>query len=286
MTRRAMPVIAMCVVASVLSGCGPLDYRVDSSGAPITRVVLEATPAADDDATAAAMGDAVDVLVERLENGEREVDVTVVEGSTVTMDVIGEVGGEDYPLLTRPGDLAFRPVLALDGGGSGAGSSDVPGVADDVVAEFEALDCTDEAGGDVGAGDPDLPLVACDEARTGKYLLGPAEIDGADVSEASSSNTAETADWVINLQFDEGGTAALTEITERLQGEESPRNQFAVTVDGVVVSAPTIPPGTVITAGAAEISGSFTRESAEALAGLLGTDPLPFPFEVQSVSTE
>ncbi|GAB3165060.1 hypothetical protein GCM10027059_22180 [Myceligenerans halotolerans] len=286
MTRRALPVIVMCALVPALAGCGPMDYVVDSSGEPITRVVLDAAPADDGDPTHEAMSGALDVLTERLATDEREVDVAVAEGSTVTLDVIGTVGEEDYPLLTEPGALAFRPVLALGAEGSGAASSNVPDVGADVVAEFDAFDCTAEGRGGDGVGDPSLPLITCDEAGTIKYLLGPVEIDGATVVEASASYPPETATWVINLQFDEAGTTAFGEITERLQQEAIPRNQVAITVDGVVLSAPTIPPGVVITTGAAEISGSFTRESAEALAGQLATGPLPFPFEVQSISTE
>ncbi|MBO0610763.1 SecDF P1 head subdomain-containing protein [Myceligenerans salitolerans] len=269
-----------------LSGCGSLDYVVDPSGEPITRVVLKAAPADGGEVTSAAMSKAVDVLAERLDTDERQVDTTVAEGSTVTLDVIGTVGEDDHPLLTEPGELAFRPVLALNGADPGAVSPDVPGVADGVVAEFEDFDCSAERPGADGSGDPDLPLIACDAAGTSTYLLGPVEVDGAAVVEASASYPPESAAWAVILEFDETGTTALSQLTERLQGETSPRNQLAITVDGVVLSAPTIPPGTVITAGVAEISGSFTRESAEALAGQLGTGPLPFPFEVQYISTE
>ncbi|MBL0888597.1 SecDF P1 head subdomain-containing protein [Myceligenerans indicum] len=286
MTRRALSAITVCALIPALSGCGPMNYVVDSSGRPATRVELEAAPAAGDEVTSEAMSDALVVLEERLDTDEREVTVAVAEGSTIKLDVAGEVGEEDQPLLTEPGELALRPVLALGGGGASATSPDVPGVEEGVVAEFDAFDCgTPEGGGDDGAADPDLTLVACDKAGTSKYLLGAVEIDGSDVARSSASYRTEAATWVVTLEFDEGGSAGLSEITERLQDEESPRNQLAVTVDGVVVSAPVIPPGTVISEGVAEISGSFTRESAQALAGQLGTDPLPFPFEVRYIST-
>lgn len=283
MTRRAMPVIMMFALVPALSGCGFMNYVEDASGESITRVVLEAAPADDGDVTHEAMDDAVDVLRERLETSGREVDAIGTEGSTVTTDVIGTVGEEDHPLLSEPGELAFRPVLALDGAGSSAAPSDVPDVAADVVAEFEAFDC---AGAGRGAGDPALPLVTCDDAGTSKYLLGPVEVDGASVVEASSSHPPESGDWVVILEFDEAGTKAFGEVTERLQAQTEPRNQFAITVDGVVLSAPMVPPGAIVSAGVVEISGSFTRESAEALADQLRTGPLPFPFEVQDISTE
>jgi preprotein translocase subunit SecD len=60
----------------------------------------------------------------------------------------------------------------------------------------------------------------------------------------------------------------------------APRNQFAVTIDGYIVTAPAIQ--AVITAGTAQITGGFTSESATALANQLKYGSLPIGFQVQS----
>ena len=154
-------------------------------------------------------------------------------------------------------------------------------------AEFEALDCA--APQDLGSGDPGLPLVTCDQKGDSKYLLGSVDVDGTGLTDVSSGrlagpDDAEAGEWGVNLQLDDRGTEAFRETTERLQGLAEPRNQIAIALDGLVISAPSLPPGVVITTGDLQISGSFTEELAATLANQLASDPLPFPFEVRDVS--
>ena len=53
-------------------------------------------------------------------------------------------------------------------------------------------------------------------------------------------------------------------------------------LDGLVISAPSLSPGVIISDGKAEISGTFDRESAATLANQLNFGALPLTFEVQS----
>src|SRR5690606_4876032 len=76
------------------------------------------------------------------------------------------------------------------------------------------------------------------------------------------------------------GTRTFREITTRLLNLESPRNQFAMVLDGLVISAPRV--NVVIPDGNAEISGDFDRDSAGTLARQLNFGSLPLTFEVQS----
>lgn len=157
-----------------------------------------------------------------------------------------------------------------------------------VQARFDELDCTDPAnlvGGD--SGDPAAALVTCDPDGTVKYILGPVEIEGTDIKNASSGLRTNqqgnvTNEWVVNLEFNSAGTKLFADVTERLQGLESPQNQFAMVLDGLVISAPSLSAGTVINDGKAEISGTFTRETAATLANQLNFGALPLSFEVQS----
>ena len=62
-----------------------------------------------------------------------------------------------------------------------------------------------------------------------------------------------------------------------LQGAQ---NQFAIVLDGRVISAPST--NAAITDGNAQISGSFTQESSKTLADQLKYGALPIGFQVQS----
>ena len=53
-------------------------------------------------------------------------------------------------------------------------------------------------------------------------------------------------------------------------------------LDGLVISAPSLKPGVIISDGKAVISGNFTRESAASLANQLNFGSLPISFTVQS----
>ncbi len=157
-----------------------------------------------------------------------------------------------------------------------------------VQADFDALDCTDPANLTGGKSGPDdKALVTCDPDGTIKYILGPVEVQGTDIDSASSglkvsSTGAVTNEWVVNLGFDKEGSAQFRDVTTRLQGLTSPQNQFAIVLDGLVISAPSLDPGVIISDGNAQISGSFDRESATSLANQLKFGALPLTFEVRS----
>ncbi|CAN5192591.1 protein translocase subunit SecD [soil metagenome] len=160
-----------------------------------------------------------------------------------------------------------------------------------VEADFLALDCTNKAnltGGKISAADK--ALVTCDPTGSAKYLLGPVEVQGKEIASASSglgtgANGTVTGQWVVNLQFTSKGGSEFRVTTTRLQGLKSPQNQFGILMDGLVISAPSLAPGVIITDGRAEISGSFTRATAATLANQLNFGALPLTFTVQSEQT-
>src|SRR5690606_20986348 len=89
-----------------------------------------------------------------------------------------------------------------------------------------------------------------------------------------------TNNWVVNLEFTGEGTELFRQTSERLVNQQPPQNQFGIVLDGLVISAPRM--NQVIPDGQAQISGSFTRESANTLANQLNFGSLPLNFEVQS----
>ena len=95
-----------------------------------------------------------------------------------------------------------------------------------------------------------------------------------------TSTGASTNEWAVNLEFDAEGTKIFSATTSRLFPLASPRNQFAVTLDGFVITAPQAK--AVITNGSAQITGSFDKDSSTSLADQLKYGSLPIGFEVQS----
>ncbi|MBL7494750.1 protein translocase subunit SecD [Frankia sp. CNm7] len=160
-----------------------------------------------------------------------------------------------------------------------AGSATTP--PDTVVKQYEALTCApqDIRGSGGGSDNPSDWAAACDKDGTTKYLLKPAAVVGTDIKTASAGllqtsaggANINTGQWVVNVDFTGSGQGKFTKLTEETQGK-----QVAIVLDGVVQSAPVtnerIP-------GSAQISGSFTQESAEDLANVLKYGALPLAFE-------
>lgn len=153
--------------------------------------------------------------------------------------------------------------------------------------KFTELDCTDKAArGKVGDGiKPSEQTVACGKNNAGqweKYVLGPAELNGKDVDDAKATINQQSGAWVVNMDFTSGGSKKFSQTTSKLSQQQQPMNQFAIVLDGEVASAPSV--NQTLSANA-EISGSFTQESAQDLANILSYGALPLTFHEQSVTT-
>ena len=163
--------------------------------------------------------------------------------------------------------------------------SDLNWVSPELQAEFDALDCASSFREPGQVDDPTVPLITCDVTGTQKFILGPVEVEGANISDASngtvqSQTGASTNTWAVNLDFDGIGTQAFADVTQRLFPLAAPRNQFAITLDGFVITAPATQ--AVITGGSAQITGNFDRDSSKVLADQLKYGSLPIGFEVES----
>jgi preprotein translocase subunit SecD len=157
-------------------------------------------------------------------------------------------------------------------------------VTPEIQAQFDALDCTqpeNRQGG--GTQDPEAVLVTCDQEGTAKYLLAPVAVEGSTISDANSGVRQGTTTWVVTLQFDSEGTQQFTEVTTQLATQQPPLNQFAIVLDGVVVSAPAV--NEPIPGGSAEITGDFTQQEASDLANVLRYGALPLTFDQGEVNT-
>ncbi|UTR80926.1 protein translocase subunit SecD [Streptomyces cavourensis] len=153
--------------------------------------------------------------------------------------------------------------------------------------EFAKLDCSDpkqrsEAGKNALATDS---TVACGSNVPGsyeKYILGPAEVSGSDVDDAKAAIDQQTGEWIVSMEFTSAGAKKFQTITGRLSQQQPPMNQFAIVLDSEVVSAPSV--RTALSKNA-QISGSFTQQSAEELGNILSYGALPLTFKEASVTT-
>jgi preprotein translocase subunit SecD len=167
------------------------------------------------------------------------------------------------------------------------GTADVS-IPADLQAKLDKLDCTDpkqRAAAGEGAKPTDKVVACGQQDKTWiKYVLGPTVIDGKRVSGASANFDSQQGNgWVVNLTFDSKGASEFTKVTGDLASQSPPNNQFAIDLDGNVVSAPSV--AQALPGGSAQISGSFTQKSAEDLANVLKYGSLPLAFTPSDVTT-
>ncbi len=184
------------------------------------------------------------------------------------------------------------PTATTDPNAAATGTkSDLNQITQAIGDKFTALTCTkaEVAAIQSEVPDPKKPFVTCDSVDPVKYILGPVEVEGQHVKSASAglgqnSQGFNTGAWQVNLNFDGTGTKEFADTTERLAGLTGAQNQFAIVLDGVVVSAP----GTNerIPGGTAQISGNgINQDTATLLASQLKFGSLPVAFQVQTQET-
>nr|WP_184924259.1 protein translocase subunit SecD [Kitasatospora gansuensis] len=161
-------------------------------------------------------------------------------------------------------------------------------VPPELQADFAKLDCSVQAQRLDYQTDPAKNTVACsfdaDQKVWYKFALGPVAVEGKDIDKAIASfDTQQGAGWQVQLKFDDTGSKAFAATTGQLATQASPANQFAIVLDGKVVSHPYVSQS--ITGGNAVISGSFTQTEAKALANVLSFGALPLTFEMSDVTT-
>jgi len=119
------------------------------------------------------------------------------------------------------------------------------------------------------------------ETKNGvRYLLGPAEMTGAAVHKAVAHKT-QLGRWVVNMSLNAAGTASWNALAKKYFHQV-----LGIELNGVVYSAPLTLPNTATFktfAGQIQISGSFTKSEAEALAQSLSWGGLAVPLKELSV---
>ncbi len=165
--------------------------------------------------------------------------------------------------------------------------SDPAWITDALLAQFSALDCFDETNrSGVDVGDPNKGFVTCDADGSAKFILGPVELTGQDIDTASAGPRTNQlgnvipGEYEVRLSFTSAGSRKFADTTRRIAQLPSPRNQFGILLDGVIISPPSV--SEAITGGQASITGTFTLDEAQQLANQLKFGALPLTLEVQS----
>ncbi|MFJ9618725.1 protein translocase subunit SecD [Streptomyces noursei] len=168
----------------------------------------------------------------------------------------------------------------------------VPGGADIPPAlqkQFAALDCSTKKGlaqaNEQAAGSkPTDPVVACKDDGSQKYVLGPVGVEGTDVKDAKAVfDSQQGQGWIVQMDFTSDGGKKFADITGKLAAKTPPQNQFAIVLDGAVVSDPRV--NERLNGGNATISGGFTQQSAEDLGNMLSYGALPLSFKIDDETT-
>ena len=163
--------------------------------------------------------------------------------------------------------------------------SDLSYVTPALQDKFTNFKCSTLSSVDTNVAPANQPLITCDDAGAQTYLLGPVEVAGETIANATastvtSSQGVSTGQWAVNLVFNGQGTNDFAKISTRLVPLSPPRNQFAIVLDGKVISAPVMQ--AAIADGKAQITGNFNQKTATSLADQLKFGALPIGFKVES----
>jgi preprotein translocase subunit SecD len=284
-----------------------------------TQIILAPQLESGQSVSAEQLDQAVAIIRQRVDaSGVSEAEIRTEGANNIVVSIPGSPDEETLNRIQSSAKLEFRPVLLTDfapttnvGGETDPTASPSPSpsesLSDQPSAEptdasdvswitpalqdtFNNFDCSqaDTVGANVAPADE--PLVTCQDNGAYKFLLGPVEVAGETISDASSglvlnSQGASTGQWGVNIVFDATGSDQFADVTTRLfgYGVGTTRNQFAIVLDGGVISAPST--NAIITDGQPQISGSFTQDEAQTLADQLKFGALPIGFRVDSTDS-
>jgi preprotein translocase subunit SecD len=255
-----------------------LRQRVDAAGVSESEIntqggqnVVVSIPGQPDEAT-----------LQRIEASAKLEFRPVLLAGAPSADSIGQDGDTATPTPTPSAEASAAPAPAP----SPTNASDLAQITPELQSQYDAFDCSTI---DPSVPAPaDQPLITCEQDGSVKYILGPVEVSGENVANATSGlvqtqTGGNTGVWAVNLDFDQKGAEQFAKVTTRLTGLTSPQDQFGIVLDKRVISAPVS--RAVITDGNAQITGSFTQETAKTLADQLKYGALPISFQVQSSDT-
>ncbi len=284
-----------------------------------TRIVLQAQVAEGQTVTQEQLEQAVSIIRQRVDaSGVSEAEIGTQGEANIEVSIPGTPDRETLERLQSSSKLEFRAVIltgtpSADSSGDPSATptptpsdtatptptptpsdqaapnpeptdgSDPNWISPELQAAFDSFSCDQIDEVEANVAPTDEPLITCDVEGLNKYILGPVEVEGADITDAvgaqeQGNQGVNTGRWVVNIRFNAEGASAIKDLTTRLLPLPSPRNQFGAVLDGRVITAPYVQ----TPSDQPSISGSFTRETATALASQLKFGALPVSFIVQS----
>ncbi len=300
--------------AGVLTGGGSWAPKLALDLEGGTQIILAPKLESGQSVSQEQLNQAVSIIRQRIDSaGVSEAEINTQGGQNIVVSIPGIPDDATINRIESSAKLEFRPVLvaaapsaASVGGATSSATpsptvdpnlsstptavptngSDLSYVTPALQAQYDALDCSKIDTSNVAPAKE--PLVTCESDGSVKYILGPVEVSGQNVSNATNGQKttqsgATTGEWVVNIAFDGTGTKDFATVSTRLSGLKGVQNQFAIVLDGKVISAPRTL--AVITDGNAQISGNFTQNSSKTLADQLKFGALPISFTVQSQDT-
>jgi preprotein translocase subunit SecD len=301
--------------AGVLTGGGSWTPKLALDLEGGTQIILAPKLESGQSVSQEQLNQAVSIIRQRIDSaGVSEAEINTQGGQNIVVSIPGIPDDATINRIESSAKLEFRPVLVAAApstasvGADGTptptpapsidpnlsttptavptNGSDLNWVTPALQAQYEAFDCSKIDTTNVAPANQ--PLVTCETDGSVKYILGPVEVSGQNVSDATNGQKttqsgATTGEWVVNIVFDGTGTKDFATVSTRLSGLKGVQNQFAIVLDGKVISAPRTL--AVITDGNAQISGNFTQDSSKVLADQLKFGALPLSFTVQSQDT-
>ena len=267
---------AVAIIRQRIDASGVSEAEINTQG---TRNIVVSIPGRPDDET-----------LRRIESSAKLEFRPVIYTTSAAVSAIGNTdtptdGSSASATPTPDPSLATTPTVAP------TDASDPNWVSPALLEEYNNFDCATLDKVQTNVAPANQPLITCEVDGSFKYILGPVEISGEDISDATSgvignSQGVSTGVWGVFITFNAKGTQEFADVTSRLYSyitTDTVRNRFAIVLDGKVISAPSTQ--AVISDGKPQISGSFTQESAKTLADQLKFGALPISFEVQSNDT-
>ncbi|MCL2552028.1 MAG: protein translocase subunit SecD [Actinomycetia bacterium] len=256
-----------------------LYFRQVLAEVPGTPTKATPTPTPSGSATPKSTGSATPTPTGTAKSSATPSNTASPQGRAVTGALTSSVDKAPTPTPTA------TPTTPATTGTTATADTSIPA---DLQAKLDKLDCTNrnQAATAVENNKAADKVVACGQVggQWYKYVLGPSLIDGKKVSGANAAFDSQQGNgWVVNLTFNSSGAKAFTTVTGNLASQQQPYNQFAIDLDGTVQSAPRV--SSALSGGSAQISGSFTQQSAEDLANVLKYGSLPLAFSVQDKTT-
>jgi len=312
--------------AGVLSGGGSWTPKLALDLEGGTQIILAPKLESGQTVSNEQLNQAVSIIRQRIDSsGVSEAEINTQGGRNIVVSIPGTPDEATLNRIESSAKLEFRPVLVASAPSAdsvGDDSTATPGATDAATdpaadpaaeaepepaatpsvaptdasdlnnitpalqAEFDTFQCSDIDTSVVAPANE--PLITCEADGSVKYILGPVEVSGENISDATNGQVttqsgATTGEWAVNIVFDRTGTEQFADVTTRLSALPGAQNQFAIVLDGAVISAPQT--RAVITDGKPQITGSFDQDSSKALADQLKFGALPISFTVQSQDT-